>query len=159
VVTNENKDLIKTGTASGIGFSPDGRRFVAVHPVIPMKGSQPTSSLVDVWDMETATKLESTPTPDAHTWGVTFSADGRSFAVVGASNVVLFNSSDGRRRTAMKVETPNLAGIAFSPNGERFVLIRRAGWGRNTESATSGAIVVHDASTGAEVCRLKGHAT
>jgi WD40 repeat protein/tRNA A-37 threonylcarbamoyl transferase component Bud32 len=122
---------LKTGTASGVAFNPDGKRLAsAVH-----------DGTVKVWDAQTGQELL---TLKGAAGTVAFSPDGKRLA----TGCLLWGKVPVRvwdARTGQELLSLNGGGmcVAFSPDGKRLA------------SDGGGAVKVWDAQTGQELLSLK----
>ena len=116
-------------------FSPDGKH-------IATGGSDAT---IKLWDAATGKPVRTLSGHKGTVWWVAFSRDGKRIAS-GSSDCTmrLWDAGTGREQAVLFRWNNSIAAGALSPSGKRTV-----------SSAFGG--VVHDAETGAEIHRLRGH--
>jgi WD40 repeat protein/tRNA A-37 threonylcarbamoyl transferase component Bud32 len=142
------------GSGTGTAFSRDGKFLAAVWH----------ARSVCVWDVTTGECLQNLKTmPYASC--VTFSADGRKLAVgrsiqVSRQAEVLQIWDVATGKVALTPEAsegvlPGVNGVAFSPDGK--LLAAAIGSYHYRNSRVDAEVRVWDASTGQQVCKLRGH--
>jgi WD40 repeat protein len=134
----------RSGPASQVAFSPDGKRLASAH-----------RSAVTVWDAQTGRELLLLKGAGRF---VAFSPDGKRLATGGLSDqervVEIWDAQTGQELTTL--HTGFVDGVAFSPDGKRLAC------GSATFDSTkrvygAGELKVWDVETGRELLVLKGH--
>ncbi|MAF10328.1 hypothetical protein CMK11_07745 [Candidatus Poribacteria bacterium] len=142
--THEEIRDLPTLHGLAVALSPDGA-LLAVDD----------GGLVTIWDVSQGSRV-ATVEVSAHTWGVSFSADGVLLATASGS---LFNRTpiklwDVRNREDFATLSAQGAGfsVAFSPDGQ-FLASGITGYGDYSDTT----VKLWDASSGAELATLKSH--
>lgn len=156
VAAADLKERMRTGPASHVRFSPDGRRLVAFRPGPPAEDHKPKTGELKFWNLETNELIETVPWSEGHAWPAVFTPDGRLFGVAGQKTVTVFDSATGKLQCSMKPE-PQLGRLVFSPDGTRMVMVRKEGFGRYGDGSGTDPIAIWDTATGKPVAHLKGH--
>jgi WD40 repeat protein len=139
---------------AGLAFSPDGSLLASVSPGI--KFGDPKE--IKVWDMKTGQERATLPSTDGFL--MAFSPDGKTLATAGQQRKTWYNYTgraivywlrlwdlpSGQERCAVRIETPSITSIAFSPDGATLAIGR---W--------SNDIALLDTTSGQMRSRLVGH--
>jgi len=146
-----------SGKVNGVAFSPDGKRLASA---CGDSSQQSPRGAVKIWDATTGQELLSLIVPSrdrnrpAFT-SVVFSPDGRLLAAgvtqhvrengeYVAGETVIWDTVTGQVKFAL-ADVHHVKSVAFSPDGKRLV------------SAGISTMKIWDATTGQEICTLKGH--
>ena len=124
-----------------VGFSPDGRRFVAC----PSEGP----ALTSLHDGESGSLIAYLAEPRNGAFGLAFSTDGSRLAIIGRypDNVVrLWETASGKPIRALAGHTNTTWGLRFSPDGKRLASASLDQTGR-----------LWDGETGQLISVLRGH--
>ena len=157
--------------ASGVAFSPDGKRVVATAD-----GGYGPNGIFAVWDIETGKKLLESSVGEGKKWAgrlccVAYSPNGKLIATGGRRAwttkpedqlkpaLDIWDAQTGKRIRTLEARAPGAVyAVAFSPDGKRIV----SGGGNVANSAGTRLpheqdLNVWDVETGKELLDLKGH--
>src|SRR5262249_31371595 len=95
-----------TGAVTCLAISPNGRSVASVA----------FDNTIRVWDMATGKEQSNLPTKNV-SYAMSFSPDGTILALGGFAGVQLWDAGTWKLRTTLKLGTPNIYGVAFSPDG------------------------------------------
>ena len=129
-----------TGMATGVAFSPDGKRLASCG----------ADRLVKVWDTKTGSELLSLAGHTATIRGVTFRSDGKRLASAGGADrtVKVWDTEKGQLIQSFAAPE-DVNGVAYSPDGYHLA----AGTGRFLQD---GDVIMWDTRTGQTSLSLRG---
>ncbi|MFO0868160.1 MAG: WD40 repeat domain-containing serine/threonine-protein kinase [Pirellulales bacterium] len=158
VSADDLQEQLRTPASADVRFSPDGRRLVVFQRGTRRPDSELTAGTLQVWDVESATRLREIAWPPGLALPTVFAPDGRTFAVASPAEVVIYDAATGHPRITLP-GLPELGRVVFSPDGSRLVMVRRDGFDRHGSPHPPQPFPVWDTATGQVACQLQGHAT